>query len=205
MVACRGASASMVITRTRNCLEAQLHARMEEPARAKGSLDALGRYTRKHVMAQHVAFKTARLRRALGGMLSAKYDSMTVPAGYRASLSVHVQPRGADDAASGESAPPSGGASDVIVDWDWALEGREIDFSVTFTADGASAKPLVVVPEARHVASDGPIEGRFVLPDGCTGVLRLEWSNYFSYLRQRVVNYRVGLPDGCSATPVTMA
>ena len=93
----------------------------------------------------------------------------------------------------------------MVAEWDWALEGREVDFSVTFTPDAAGSSTVTVAKSARHLASDGPVEGRFALPDGCAGgMLRLEFSNYFSYLRQKVVNYRLSLPDGCVATPVTM-
>ena len=36
------------------------------------------------------------------------------------------------------------------------------------------------------------------------GTLKLEWSNYFSYLRSKSVNYRLQLPDGVTPSEVTM-
>ena len=163
-------------------------------------------------------------RPPLGVLLADQYQSVTIAAGARASLSARLVAPPANDASSqARGAPPADAgiasegegspngvigavAAEAVAEWDWALEGREVDFSASFTPDEPGAKSVAIVPEGRHLAADGPVEGRFSLPPGCTGgTLRFEWSNYFSYLRQKVVNYRLSLPPGCAATPVTMA
>ena len=147
----------------------------------EASLNAITKHSSnnsKYIMAQHVAFKTARLKRSLGLMIKDAYESISIAAGYRASITVQLTNAGQE------------------AEWDWALEGYDVDFSATFT-DVLKTKKVTVVAEARHSAKDGPVEGRFVVPYGNGtlggGTLRLEWSNYFSYLRSKSVNYRLQL------------
>ena len=123
-----------------------------------------------------MAFKAARLRRALGLIVADNYEPLALGAGRRAILSVRMK----------------GGHAE----WDWALESRDVDFSATFSPDGGGPA-VTITPDTRHSATDGPIEGRYALPAGCEGgTLHLQWSNAYSYLRGKSISYRLVLPDG---------
>ena len=169
-----------------HCIAAQLYAKGGEPHKAEQELqaiDAAGSGQSSYIMQNHASFKAARLRRSLGLIIADAYQHLSLPAGRRAELTVRI----------------SGPA-----EWDWALEGRDVDYSATFTPDKA-AKPsrwpaVVITPETRHEAAAGPVEGRCALPDGCeSGVLVLSWSNAHSYLRSKALTYRVQLANGAEA------
>ena len=174
-----------------HCLSAQLHAKLGEPHRADASLRAISRYrTGSYTCSQMVTFKTTQLRRSLG-LLQAEsaYEQLSIAAGRIAALAVRLQRTGGNEAAE-------------AAEWDWALsDGKDVEFGVSFAPDGGGAvEPLV--PERRWLASEGPCEGKFNLPDGCNGgTLTLMWSNYASYLRSKDVSYRLLLPGSERQVP----
>jgi hypothetical protein len=171
-----------------HCLAAQLHAKLGDPHKAEAELQLVKAFDGTGYMVQQaVTFKASRLRRSLGLMVAEDYERITLAGGKRAVLAVRL----------------TGGAG-TIANWDWALEARDVDFSATFTPDGSGgsggATTLIIGAETRHSAADGPVEGHFELPAGCeAGVLRLEWSNAYSFLRSKSFSCRLVLPGGAAA------
>jgi len=161
-----------------HCLSAQLQASSGDLRRAEASLDACSAaVARGTQMQQLLTFKSGRLRRSLGLQLHDAYATLSLPAGRAAVFSITLA-RTADEATS-------------TVEWDWALEARDIDFGVRWTA--AAGEPVELHPTSRHAAAAGPVEGSFELPEGCeSGLLELTLSNRFSYFRSKAVSYRIG-------------
>lgn len=82
--------------------------------------------------------------------------------------------------------------------WDWYLEERDIDFGARFVPSVKSRPPIEVVLNTRHDAGS-PVLGSFCLPAGCEGgTLELTFSNVYSYLRGKVVTYKLKLPSNAS-------
>jgi len=157
------------------------------------------------VLHHFLTFKMGRLRRVLGLQLSEAYERLTLSAGRKAVLAIAIAappprnppPAGlAADAGAADAVPCEDGS--LSVEWDWAVEGLDIDFSARFVPSGGVA--VEVVPVTRHSSSAGPVEGQFMAPPGCErGVLEITFSNYYSYLRSKTVSYRLTLPDGVTA------
>ena len=161
-----------------HCISAQQHAALDAPHKAEASLQALSGYA-NYTAQGMVSFKTTRLRRALGLMVQQSFEQLALPAGYKATLLLRMEQGAA-----------------ATVSWDWALESRDVDFSAAFQPDGGGAQ-VTIAAQTRHVVADGPGEGKFVLPEGCSaGSLTLEWSNCHSYLRAKSVAYRMVLSNG---------
>ena len=128
---------------------------------------------------------------------------LTLSAGRKAVLAIAIAvppprnpPPGVVAADAGAAAPCEDGT--LSVEWDWAVEGLDVDFGARFVPSGGVA--VEVVPVTRHFSSVGPVEGQFVVPPGCKrGVLEITFSNYYSYLRSKTVSYRLTLPDGVTA------
>lgn len=177
-----------------HALRAQLFAAAGEPHKAAASLQASAAGGRKVLMQHHIAFKTARLRGVLGLQLADAYTPLSLPRGTTASVTARLVAAG------------GAGGAECVAEWDWAVEARDVDFSATFTPDAPPSSPLVVVATARHMAADGPVEGRFALPAGCRGGrLELRWSNAFSYLRSKAISYRLVLPDDAEAPAAVLS
>ncbi|EOD30821.1 hypothetical protein EMIHUDRAFT_232428 [Emiliania huxleyi CCMP1516] len=152
--------------------------------RRAASLDACSATAARGTqMQQLLTFKSGRLRRSLGLQLHDAYATLSLPAGRAAVFSITLA-RTADEATC------ACGATSTAA-WDWALEARDIDFGVRWTA--AAGEPAELHPTSRHEAAAGPVEGSFELPEGCeSGLLELTLSNRFSYFRSKAVSYRIG-------------
>lgn len=167
------------------CLSAQLHAKLGDAHRAEAALHAISLYKAPYTCAPMISFKSTRLRRSLGLLTAETYAQISIAAGRRAMLTVDMQ-RG----------------SVATVEWDWSLDGKDIDFSVAFTPAGRVTARDAVVPEHCYLASDGPCDGQYTLPAGCDGgQLILTWSNYRSYMRSKAISYRVVLPGSDNTVP----
>ena len=147
------------------------------------------------------------------------YEALALPAGKKAVFAIAIAqpaeepPAGAAAAGAAATAPPP----KVVVEWDWAVEAYDVEWSVRFTpaaagargggggnggggSGGAAPGGYDVVATTRHAASSGPAEGRFELPEGCAaGVLELTLSNGYSMLRSKSLTWKLVTPKGVAA------
>lgn len=155
----------------------------------------------------YLSFKTSQLGRIVKKRLEDTYVRLALPAGKKAMLTIDLSSR--PTAATGDDANDDEDTNTFSVRWDWSLEGRDVDFYARFlprattpVVEGEQEQlPLDIVPKTRHSAGNGPVEGAFCLPDGCEGgVLELLFSNQHSYLRGKVVTYKLVLPPNTTAS-----
>jgi len=113
--------------------------------------------------------------------------------------------------ASGGAAGGSGAADAagerLAVEWDWAVDERDVEFSVSFLPAAHVVSPVdeEVRAPTMHTAEAGPVEGRFEAQRGRTGVLRLRWSNRHAWAvdpRTKALSYKVSCsPTGAAVVP----
>jgi hypothetical protein len=198
-------------------LAAHMHAASGDLRRAEMSLEASVASTTKEMLLHHfLNFKSSRLRAMLGLQLAEAYERLTIPARKHALIAITLSrptpiarsSELVDDKTGTEAVLPSAAAATaaaepagaVSAEWDWALEARDVEYAVRFVPAEHGAAPIEVVPTTRHLASNGPVEGRFTLPDSCAaGMLELSFSNTYSMLRTKMITYKLTLPDGVSS------
>ncbi|KAL7539562.1 hypothetical protein ACHAWF_008519 [Thalassiosira exigua] len=186
-------------------LAAHLHCAAGSAHRAEANLRRSAKETTSDMTLHHyLAFKTSQLQRRVEELLEASYSRVDIPARSKALLSVDLSRRPSDangDGGSGDGNDSAAEEQAVVVGWDWYVEGRDVDFSARFVPSSKyAAAPIWVVRKARH-NSDGPVEGEFRLPAGCgAGTLELAFSNEYSYLRGKVVTYKLTLPPNARVT-----
>jgi len=177
-----------------HCVAGSAH---EAEACLRRSVDAT---TTDMVLHNYLSFKTSQLRRRVRDLIEEAYVRVDVPAGRKVRLSIGLSRHSSEGSGSG-------GADDaedepIGVSWDWCLDERDIDFGARFVPSVKSSRPPIeVVSNGRHDAGS-PVRGSFCLPAGCEGgTLELTFSNVYSYLRGKVVTYKLVLPPNVSETP----
>lgn len=139
--------------------------------------------TKDMVLHHYLSFKTSQLRRRMKDIIEETYEVLTIPAGKKAVLTIELQ----HNSASTTTMP---------ISWDWFLQDRDIDFDASFLPKNSFGREIV--PTTRHYVDNGHVEGRFDLSaedkDGGGGILQLTFSNSYSYIRGKVVTYKLNFP-----------
>mmetsp|Transcript_10802 Transcript_10802/g.16587 ORF Transcript_10802/g.16587 Transcript_10802/m.16587 type:complete len:692 (+) Transcript_10802:183-2258(+) len=170
-------------------LVAHFHVENEDIHLAKNALSIAEELTKKEMVLHHyLSFKTSQLKRRIKDIIEGTYEVLNIPAGKKAVLKIEL-----------DSIPES--ISKPIY-WDWFLQDRDIDFDASFCPKNSYGSEIA--PTSRRSAEDGPVQGTFDVPSDCKngGVLQLTFSNSYSYLRGKVVTYKLKLPPKavCSTT-----
>eukprot|EP00565_Helicotheca_tamesis_P005358 CAMPEP_0185735250 /NCGR_PEP_ID=MMETSP1171-20130828/24688_1 /TAXON_ID=374046 /ORGANISM="Helicotheca tamensis, Strain CCMP826" /LENGTH=693 /DNA_ID=CAMNT_0028405473 /DNA_START=3 /DNA_END=2084 /DNA_ORIENTATION=+ len=133
--------------------------------------------TKDVVLHHYLSFKTSQLKGRIKRTIEEEYEDLNVSAGKKAVIYIEMQD-----------------SSDITVEWDWFLADRDIDFDVRFKPKSGNYESEVV-PVVRKSYENGHVEGSFRLEGGKAGdVLQLTFSNAYSYLRGKVVTYKVKFP-----------
>mmetsp|Transcript_30229 Transcript_30229/g.55693 ORF Transcript_30229/g.55693 Transcript_30229/m.55693 type:complete len:271 (-) Transcript_30229:326-1138(-) len=151
-------------------------------------------------LSQYLSFKTSQLRRIVKKRTEETYVRLALPAGKMAVISIDIS--GKHDLSVGDA-----NTTASTLHWDWKLEARDVDFHVSFLPNSQTqvrGEEIEVVPKTRHTAAIGPVDGVFRVPDNCGdssnggGLLELCFSNKHSYLRGKVVTYKLSLPPNAA-------
>mmetsp|Transcript_8253 Transcript_8253/g.11986 ORF Transcript_8253/g.11986 Transcript_8253/m.11986 type:complete len:698 (+) Transcript_8253:143-2236(+) len=136
--------------------------------------------TKDMVIHHYLSFKTSQLRRRIKEVIEETYEVLTIPAGKKAFLIIELQHNST--------------STTVPIGWDWFLQDRDIDFDASFLPKNSYGREIA--PKTRHYVNNGPVEGTFDLSaeDKDGGILQLTFSNSYSYIRGKVVTYKLSLP-----------
>ena len=151
---------------------------------SKATLAEIDQFGNGYVLYQVLSFKTNVLTKYIDCQLEDKYQMVTVPPGKGVSADIDVSQEDLDMSNKEED----GVHYEVCIVWEWLCEAMDISFTAFFRpASGADISIIQNVD--RHEAKDGPVAGRYI-PD-VPGSLQLEWDNRYSFLRPKVINYRL--------------
>ena len=151
-------------------------------------------------LSHYLSFKTSQLGRIVKRRMEEVYVRLALPAGKMAVITIVVDPFNGDASSKSSANSECMDTTASTVGWDWKLEERDVDFHVCFLTDPEKGEEqeqveTEVVPMKRYSAAGGPVEGSFCLSSSARrGYLKLCFSNKHSYLRGKVVMYKLNLP-----------
>ena len=81
-----------------------------------------------------------------------------------------------------------------IVWWEWSSSTKDLEFEVDFITNTHGTISIIPHSTFRHGSS--VVRGRYVVPHGLSGTLRLIWSNHASWITNKQLKYRTGASQG---------